>query len=101
MLPHDKPSVMTEIYKNLPWMYSLLHDEPTGAYYLNVVCGTIGWYEVYLRLTEAEVAAFLPAVARLQPDALTALAIEVAGHGARGIPGREYLREQRPERPQS
>ncbi len=32
MLPHDKPSVVTEICKNLPWMYSLLYDEPTGAY---------------------------------------------------------------------
>ena len=68
------PRKMTKIYKNLPWMYSLLKDEPSGTYYLEVVCGTIGWYEVYLRLTEAEVAAFLPAVAAGQPDALTALA---------------------------
>ena len=92
---------MTEIYKNLPWMYSLLQDEPTGAYYLNVVCGTVGWYEVYLRLTEAEVAAFLPAVAAGSPDALTALAKQAMHHGGQGIPGREYLRGARPERPQS
>ena len=92
---------MTELYKNLPWMYSLLHDERTGAYYLNVVCGTIGWYEVCLRLTEAEVAAFLPAVAAAQFEALTALAKQVMHYGGQGIPGREYLRELRPERPQS
>ena len=95
------PRKMTKIYKNLPWMYSLLKDEPSGTYYREVVCGTIGWYEVYLRLTEAEVAAFLPAVAAVQPDALTALAKQVMHYGGQGIPGREYLREQRPERPQS
>ncbi|GAA4020909.1 hypothetical protein GCM10022409_00560 [Hymenobacter glaciei] len=89
----NNPRKMTELYKNLPWMYSLLKDESAGAYYLEVVCGTIGWYEVYLRLTEAEVAAFLPAVAAGVPDALTALAKEVMHHGAQGIPGREYRRE--------
>ena len=92
---------MTEIYKNLPWMYCLRHDEPTDAYYLEVVCGSTYLYQVYLRLTAAEVAAFLPAVAAGQPDALTALAKEVLNHGAQGIPGREYLCEKRPERPQS
>ena len=95
------PKPVTEICKNLPWMYSLLHDEPTGAYYLNVTCGTIGWYEVYLRLTEAEVVAFVPAVAAGRPDALTVLAKQVMHDGGQGIPGREYLREARPERPQS
>ena len=92
---------MTELYKNLPWMYSLLHDEPTGAYYLRVICGSSYVYEVYLRLTEAEVVAFLPAVAAGQSDALTALAKQVMHYGAAGIPGREYLRETRLERPQS
>ncbi len=57
------PGTMTELYKNLPWMYSLLNDEPAGAYYLRVICGSSYMYEVFLRLTEAEVAAFLPAVA--------------------------------------
>ena len=95
------PEPVTEIYKNLPWIYSLLKDEPAGTYYLEVVCGTIGWYEVYLRLTQAKVAAFLLAVAAGQPDALNALAKQVLHDGGQGIPGREYLRETHPERPQS
>ena len=97
----NDPRTMTEIYKNLPWMYSLLKDEGTGAYYLNVVCGTVGWYEVSLLLTETEVAVFLPAIAAGQPNAMLGLVREIIGHGATGIPGREYLRETRPVRPQS
>ncbi|MDQ2793250.1 MAG: hypothetical protein M3Y12_04475 [Bacteroidota bacterium] len=54
-----------------------------------------------LLLTEAEVAVFLPAIAAGQPDALLGLVRQVISHGGRSISGREYLREQRPERPQS
>ncbi|MCI1186002.1 hypothetical protein MON38_01120 [Hymenobacter sp. DH14] len=97
----NDPNTMTEIYKNLPWMYSLLKDEPAGVYYLRVVCGSSYLYEVYLRLTEAEVVVFLPAVAAGQPDTLTELAKQVMYHGGQGIPGREYRREARPEPPQS
>lgn len=96
MLPHDKPAVMTELYKNLPWIYSLVKVEHTGAYYLRVVCGSIYMYKVHLRLTETEVVAFLPAVAAGSPDALTALAKQVMHPGGQGIPGRKYVRETRP-----
>ena len=81
-------------------MYSLLREEPTGTHYLRVVCGSTFLYEVFLQLTDAEVAAVLPAVAAAQPDALTALARQVMHHGAAGIPGRTYLREDRPVPPQ-
>lgn len=97
----NDPRTMTELYKNLSWMYSLLKDGGTDAYYLRVICGSSYMYEVYLRLTEAEVAVFLPAVAAGQPDTLTALAKQVMHYGGAGISGREYLREARPERPQS
>ena len=54
------PQALTELYKNLPWMYSLLREEPTGTHYLRVVCGSTFLYEVFLQLTDAEVAAVLP-----------------------------------------
>jgi hypothetical protein len=83
---------MTELYKNQDWLYSLLHDESSGDYYLQVVCGTIGWYEVALRLTETEAATFLQDLAAHHSDNMTALAKAVLNHGHHGIPGREYLR---------
>ncbi|MET4073565.1 hypothetical protein [Hymenobacter sp. UYCo722] len=45
---------------------------------------------------------FLPAVAANQPNTLLGgLVREVIGYAGRGIPGRKYLREQQPARPQS
>ncbi|MCR5886772.1 hypothetical protein LRS06_03080 [Hymenobacter sp. J193] len=84
---------MTTLYKNIPWMYSLLHEEATGAYYLQVVCGTSAWYEMALRLTEAEVALFLADLAAHDPEKhMTLLAKQVMGQASTGIAGREYLR---------
>ncbi|MBG8552009.1 hypothetical protein [Hymenobacter guriensis] len=84
---------MTTLYKNIPWMYSLLHDEATGAYYLQVVCGTSAWYEMALRLTEAEAVLFLADVAAADPEKhMTPLAKQVMSQAPTGIAGREYLR---------
>ena len=86
-----KPNEMTTIYTNQPWMYSLLKNEFSGVYYLEVVCGSIGLYNMYLRLTDEEVATFLPNIAAGKEHNLTALAKQVMHYGGHGIAGREYL----------
>ena len=87
-----KPNDMTIVYNNQPWMYSLLKDKPSGVYYLEVVCGSTFLYNVYLRLTDEEVATFLPDVAADKEHNMTALAKQVMHYGGHGIAGREYLR---------
>ena len=41
-----------------PWAYEVLLDEVTGEYFIDVLCGTVGMYNVRLKLTDEEVEAF-------------------------------------------
>ncbi|UOQ50892.1 hypothetical protein [Hymenobacter cellulosivorans] len=83
---------MTLLYRNQPWMYDLLQDEPSGRYYLQVVCGTSAWYEMSLLLTAAEVAAFTQELAAGHDESLTLLAKQVMRSAPGGIAHREYRR---------
>lgn len=41
-----------------PWLYDVVVDERTGAYFLDVVCGGVGMYVVRIRLTPEEIEDF-------------------------------------------
>lgn len=46
------------IYSNSGMMFSVLKDKESDKYFLEVVCGTIGMYEVTIPLTRDEVSDF-------------------------------------------
>lgn len=46
------------IYSNSEMMFSVLKDKKSDKHFLEVVCGTIGMYEVTIPLTSEEVADF-------------------------------------------
>lgn len=83
---------MTLLYRNHPWMYDFLLDESRGLYFLRVVCGTIGLYEMCLQLTIAETMAFQQDLAAGDDEKLTLLAKQVMSSAPTGIANRQYLR---------
>lgn len=46
------------IYSNSEMMFSILKDKESDKHFLEVVCGTIGMYEVTIPLTREEVSDF-------------------------------------------
>ena len=46
------------VYSNSEMMFSVLKDKESDNHFLEVVCGTIGMYEVTIPLTREEVADF-------------------------------------------
>jgi hypothetical protein len=49
---------MKEIYRDEETMYAILLDEASQKYFIEVTCGTIGWYDVVVELMLDEVEAF-------------------------------------------
>jgi hypothetical protein len=49
---------MNILFHNQARLYEVLEDERAGKRYLSVVCGTIGWYDITVELTDSESADF-------------------------------------------
>lgn len=63
---------MKELYHDSETLYAVYFDEEKQKYFIEVTCGTIGWYEVQVELMNDEVEAF-----RKDPTSLRALRREI------------------------
>lgn len=49
---------MKELYYDSETIYTIYVDEKSQKYFIEVTCGTVGWYEVTFELNAGEIEAF-------------------------------------------